>query len=102
MTYQVRFRKEAERDIEDAAQWYETQSQGLGHNYLDQISEAVAKIAENPLQYPVVHKGIRRVLINKFPFGIYFRLMEDTVLIFAVLHASRDPNIWKQRPSFKH
>ncbi len=73
MIYQVQFRIEAERDIENAARWYEAQSQGLGHNYLNQITEAVVKLKESPFLYPVVHKGIRRVLIKKFPFGIYFR-----------------------------
>lgn len=102
MIYQVQFRIEAERDIEDAARWYEAQSQGLGHNYLNQITEAVVKLKESPFLYPVVHKDIRRVLIKKFPFGIYFRVEEDIVLVFAVLHASRDPNIWKQRPGDPH
>jgi plasmid stabilization system protein ParE len=93
----VHFRQDAETDVADAAAWYENQSAGLGAEFLDEILATCNIIAENPQMYPVLHRGTRRAVIHKFPFGIYYRVENDLVTIIGVMHASRDPNQWKKR-----
>lgn len=93
----VHFRQDAETDVADAAAWYENQSTGLGAEFLDEILAACNIIAENPQMYPILHRGTRRAVIHKFPFGIYYRVENDFVTIVGVMHASRDPNKWKKR-----
>jgi plasmid stabilization system protein ParE len=112
----VHFRQDAETDVADAAAWYENQSAGLGAEFLDEIlatcnnqsaglgaeflDEILATcniIAENPQMYPVLHRGTRRAIIQKFPFGVYYRVENDLVTLIGVMHASRDPNQWKKR-----
>jgi plasmid stabilization system protein ParE len=93
----VHFRQDAETDVADAAAWYENQSAGLGAEFLDEILAACNIIAENPQMYPVLHRGTRRAVIHKFPFGIYYRVENDLVTVVGVMHASRDPNKWKKR-----
>lgn len=47
--------------------------------------------------YPSVHRGVRRSLTHRFPFGIYYRVEQDMIIVIAVMHGSRDPNQWKNR-----
>ncbi|XOZ32169.1 type II toxin-antitoxin system RelE/ParE family toxin [Halomonadaceae bacterium KBTZ08] len=97
MTYNVRIRPDAERDIEEAAQWYELQRQGLGHEFMDSVQQTLNRISENPSLYPVVHRNSRRALISKFPFGVHYVVTGDTVVVIAVMHGRRHPNWWKER-----
>lgn len=97
MTLEVRFRPEAEQDLSDAAVWYEEQRSGLGDQFLDEVLAVVSSVAETPRQYPVVHSKIRRALMRRFPFGVYYRAEDGSVVVLAVLHGSRDPRRWKSR-----
>jgi len=97
MTYEVRFRSEAEKDIEDAVIWHEKQRPGLGKALLNEVSIALNNIAEQPLMYPIVHRNIHRALIHKFPFGIFYKIDKNLIIIFAIMHVSRNPRRWKKR-----
>lgn len=97
MTCEVRLRPEAEQDLTDAAAWYEEQRQGLGHKFLDEVTTTLSNIAETPLAYPNVHRGTRRAVIRRFPFGIYFQVKKATIIVVAVMHGSRSPHRWKSR-----
>jgi plasmid stabilization system protein ParE len=88
MTFVVRLR---------AAVWYESQRSRLGHEFLDAAEELFARISENPLQFPILYRGTRRALLPRFPFGVFFRVQEHTVVVLAVMHASRSPNRWRDR-----
>ncbi len=97
MSLKVHLRPEAEADIEDAATWYERQREGLGQNFFDDVLIALDAISENPNIYPVVHRQTRRAVVHRFPFGIFYRVGEDSVVVLAVMHGSRHPRQWKKR-----
>ena len=97
MKYSVHFRVEAESDLEDAAIWYESQGEGLGLEFLEEIQNVSDLIADNPEMFPVVYKKIRRALIRRFPFGVFYRIERDVIIVLAVIHGSRDPSRWKTR-----
>ena len=97
MTYAVRIRPDAERDLEDAANWYELQRQRLGLEFLDSVEETLGLIQKHPSMFPVVHKNSRRALIHKFPFGVHYVIADETIVVLAVMHGSRDPKRWKSR-----
>ena len=97
MSLKVSIRHEAEIDIGEAATWYEGQRQGLGHEFLDEVLSLCKTISENPAMYPVVHRYTRRALIRRFPFGVYFRIEDEQIIVVAVMHGSRHPRKWRQR-----
>ncbi len=97
MSPRVRIRQEAEQDLDEAAHWYERQQEGLGGAFLDEVLEAFDRIRENPLVYPVLHRAIRRALLHRFPFGVFYQIEDDRIVVLAVMHGSRHPNAWKQR-----
>ena len=97
MIHDVLLRPEAEQDLSDAAGWYEKQRPGMGHEFLDEVLEIFSVIAEAPHMYQSVHRNTRRALIHRFPFGVYYRVEETTIVVVAILHGSRDPRRWKSR-----
>jgi toxin ParE1/3/4 len=97
MNYPVRLREEAEEDLADASLWYEQQQSGLGSDFLDSMLSLCQLISERPLLYPVVHRNVRRALMSRFPFGVYYRTESSHLVIVAVMHASRHPLRWKNR-----
>jgi len=97
LTHEVRLRPEAEQDLADAAAWYEEQRQGLGHEFLDEVLMMLSSIEETPLMYPNVHRNTRRAVIHRFPFSVYFRVENATIVVIAIMHGSRNPRRWKSR-----
>lgn len=97
MTFEVRLREEAEDDLAEASSWYERQLPGLGKEFLDTVLTSLEFISENPNQYPEIHKNVKRALLPRFPFGIYYRIEDKFILVFAVMHGSRNPRRWQNR-----
>ena len=97
MTRALRLRPEAESDLTVTAYWYQRQSPGLGHRFLDEVLKALDAIGRTPQLYPIVHRKIRRALIRRFPFGVFYRIESEQIVVLAVMHASRAPERWKDR-----
>ncbi len=97
MSTRLLFRPEARLDIEDAALWYEDQRSNLGRRLADEITSLLDRIRKTPLQFPAVGEGVRRALLHRFPYAVYFLLEDNAVTVLAVLHQRRDPQFWKRR-----
>ena len=97
MVYSVRIRVEAENDLKDAYCYFEQCRTGLGADFMLCIEESLAKISRNPQHYPVLHKSIRRTLVHRFPYGVFYQINEQTIVIFAVMHCAREPKNWNSR-----
>ncbi len=95
--YKIIINPFAELDILDARDWYNDQKENLGSEFILEIKHTIEKIEINPLQFPEVKKDIRRALVNRFPYIIFFTVYEPVVNIFALFHTSRNPKVWKSR-----
>ncbi len=87
----------ADLDVEAAFDWYENERDGLGLEFLDELRAAYNRIAGGPLKYQELRSGIRRALLKRFPYAVYFAIEDDVVVVVAVLRASRDPAEWQRR-----
>ena len=90
-------RPEAERDLAEAYQWYESQLSGLGSDFLLRLDATLSSIQRTPDLYPAVHGKIRRALIRRFPYGIFYLVERNRIVVLGVLHARRDPRTWRHR-----
>ncbi len=88
---------EAEADIEEAYRWYEEKLGGLGADFLICLEDGMELIRTNPEMYPVVYRNIRRLLIRRFPYAIFYIVSENLITILAVFHGHRDPKEWRLR-----
>ena len=97
MSQTIILRQEAERDVSEAFAWYEKHLPGLGSRFLDAIELSIISIQNNPAQYPVIYRDVRRVLIHRFPYGIFFITSENAITVIAVMHTAREPSKWRSR-----
>ncbi|WP_026730904.1 type II toxin-antitoxin system RelE/ParE family toxin [Fischerella sp. PCC 9605] len=97
MNYKLLISPEAELDIEEAFEWYEESNPGLGYEFVRVVDSCLAGIGRNLLAYPLVHQEIRRALIRRFPYGIFYLFEEDTIIVIACFHVKRDPQQWQCR-----
>jgi plasmid stabilization system protein ParE len=90
VTRRVLIRAAAEKDLDDAHKWYNGQRPGLGDEFLVSIAEALTRLEQHPERYRVIYKDFRRVLVERFPYRIFYQLRENDVIVFRVIHHARD------------
>ena len=93
----ILIRPAAAADIEDAFHWYEGQQANLGGEFLDELNAVLTNLESHPQQYPVIHRETRRALVARFPYGIFYRIYGNEIVVVACLHARRNPKKWQGR-----
>lgn len=73
---------------------------GYGERFLGEIFQAGGRISQHPEAWPDISGQVRRCLLNRFPFGLLFRIEADRYYVLAVMHLRREPNYWKNRDGF--
>lgn len=90
MRYRVIVRPAAETDLRQIADWYDDQQAGLGNEFLLVASSVFAELEESAHRYPPYYRDFRRLLLDRFPYKVFYRLTDDDVFVFRVLHVARD------------
>lgn len=90
---------EAERDLMQAYSWYEHQRVGLGEEFLSCVDASLQTITRHPDMYATVHKDYRRALVRRFPYGIFYEHVSNSVTIYAIFHTAANPEKWRLRLS---
>ena len=96
MKREVRFTPLAAKDIEEAFEWYESQRVGLGSEFEAVVDQMVRLLTEMPELGPELHGDLRRVLLVRFPYALYYRL-GDLIEVRGCLHLRRSPAIPRRR-----
>jgi plasmid stabilization system protein ParE len=97
MTRRFVVRARAERDLQSSFEWYELQQQGLGGEFLAAVRERLEAIRSFPESSPVFYRDVRRAIVSRFPYVIFYVVLPTLVSVLAVLHQARDPAIWPRR-----
>lgn len=87
----------AERELNDAAAYYERESAGLGVAFLDELERCIGHILEHPDAAPPIGSAVRRKLLARFPYGLVYSRRADHVRILAVMNLKRRPFYWQAR-----
>ncbi len=93
----VSFHESAEIELNEAAEYYESQVKGLGNAFLDDVQLTVDFIQTNPESSPRALKVVRKCLLRRFPYSILYSVKDDVVNILAVAHQKRRPYYWRFR-----
>ena len=93
----VRVRPTAQLEVAEAFHWYLQRSAVAAQRFLDAVDEAIGAIEEAPERYPVIHGRLRRVLLRRFPYAVYFRVFPSVISVVGVIHGSRHPDSWLRR-----
>jgi plasmid stabilization system protein ParE len=87
----VIIRSDAEEDIAEGYTWYEKQQPGLGIQFVNELSATVDAIQDDPLRFAKTFRRLRRALVHRFPYGVFYIVSTDALVIVAVMHLARDP-----------
>jgi plasmid stabilization system protein ParE len=97
VSYRLLIRSQAKRDLQRAAKYYEKRLPGLGSRFVAEVESVLNRIEHPPLLYQVVHRDVRRAIASKFPYGIFYRIDRDNIVVFAIVHLHRDVDAWRDR-----
>jgi plasmid stabilization system protein ParE len=99
VTRSVHFDEPASAELEDAVRWYESRREGLGAEFFETVSTALSRIAENSSvgQAHSADGNTRRMLLERFPYQVVYRIRPHDLVIVAVAHLKRRPGYWKNR-----
>ena len=95
--YTVILKPGAEEDIDGIFKWYEEQREGLGYEFLLNADECINVILSNPFFSFNVTGYVRRAVIPRFPYNIYYTVEKEIIFIHVIMHQFRDPEIWQIR-----
>jgi len=92
----VRFASPAERELKEAIEFYESAQEGLGADFLSDVEAATRLIASHPLAWTPMSRRTRRCRLHRFPFGLFYQVRSDEILIVSVMDLRRDPKRWER------
>lgn len=101
MNFEIAVRPEAEADLDDIYEWYESQREGLGEEFLIVVRDALDGIRRYPEMYHLMYQDVRRAPIRRFRHNIFYAVREEVVMVLSVQHASRNPRLWERRWRFR-
>jgi len=77
-------------DFQAAFDWYEDQHPGLGLEFAEDFRRAYQRLRQQPLLYAIRFSSVRRLNLDRFPYGLFFVVEREEIRVLAVFHASRD------------
>jgi plasmid stabilization system protein ParE len=83
--------------LEHYVGYYSRQQPSLGLEFAQEIYRCIDRICENPLAWTQVSRRLRRAIPQRFRHGVLYRVESDTIIIVAVTHFRRHPNVWRER-----
>ena len=97
MSRVVVFRRLAKRELDDAILWYEDRRKGLGYDFSVAVQKHIARISISPEQFPRVRGDVRKAVLRRFPYSIYFITDKQRIVVLAIFHVRRDPQHLESR-----
>ena len=91
------FHRLAERELNDAARYYELESTGLGASFLQEADRCLRLIDEHPEAGPILRGAVRRRFFRRFPYALLYKTSSVGIRILAVMNLRRRPSYWVGR-----
>jgi plasmid stabilization system protein ParE len=95
--YRQVWHAEARREVVEAADWYLSRSEDAEANFISRLEEVIKRISTNPRQFPKTLYNTRSALLDRFPYAVIFREIENQIQIIAIAHGKRKPGYWLKR-----
>ena len=93
----VIFHPEAEAEMVAAAKFYEARSAGLGIDFIAEVERATRALVIHSRIGHRFSRRLRRILVQRFPYGLLYRVETERIVVVAVAHARRRPGYWRHR-----
>lgn len=97
MTHRFIVRARAEHDIQAAFERYESEQSGLGYEFLAAVRQRLEAIRDQPESCAKIYGEVRRAVVSRFPYVVFYIAQPTRVVVLGVLHQSRSPRVWPRR-----
>jgi plasmid stabilization system protein ParE len=95
--HRISLTRDARLDLRKTYDYYEGEQQWLGRRFMRHFVDALSAVSERPDSFPKVHRNVRRAIVHRFPYGIFFRPIPGALEVFAVVDLRRDASHWQRR-----
>ena len=75
----IRFTPEADAELAEASRWYAHQREDLDIDFMESIDDALSRIVSSPDAYPIVYRTLRRAVVRRFPFAVFYEVTADEI-----------------------
>jgi toxin ParE2 len=93
----IRFLEIAQIELDEAVEYYNLESPGLGGEFLSEVLNALDRIGGFPEAWQPCSKRTRRCQTRRFPYGIIYQIREKEILVAAIANLHRKPDYWGSR-----
>ena len=93
----VRLLAAARNELFNAVSHYDSQKEGLGDQFADEVRKTISRIVLHPLAWQSLSERTRRCLTKRFPYGVVYQVRSDSILIVAVMHLRQHQDSWRGR-----
>ncbi len=94
----VEYHPAVEAELEEIRNFYDGRRPGLGREFIDEFERLVLRMTAAPGRWMVVEADIRRALMRRFPYVIYFKQVgQERIRITVVKHQRRHPAYGRER-----
>jgi plasmid stabilization system protein ParE len=93
----ARLTPEAEADLAEAQNWYRQRGTQVTRDFRQAVQAGLELIERHPMGHPTVYRNVRRVLLHRFPYSLFYFIDGDIAVVIGCFHGARDPRIWQDR-----
>jgi len=88
---------EAEAEFVEAQRWYAERSPLIAEAFRSAVPRTLEAVESSPQSFPVAILDIRKALVRRFPYVVYYVGLPQVTTVIAIIHARRDPRVWQER-----
>ena len=97
MTRRLVVRPTARIELAAGSDWYDSNTNGLGAEFIRAFEAAAAAISDNPFQYQIVYRNARRAPLGRFPYSLIYTVSDEEIVVVSCFHGGRNPRRWQDR-----
>ena len=91
------FHRLADRELNEAAQYYDLGNPGLGSSFLREVDRCLQSIEDHPEAGVMLRGSVRRRLLRRFPYALLYKIKPSSIRVLAVMNLKRRPTYWVGR-----
>ena len=97
MKYRVEITPVARAELVAESDYFERNKKGEGKAFAAEVRSRLKRIAFNPKLHAIVFLDVRKAVLKKYSFCLFYYIEGNRIVVISVFHTSRDPAIWQSR-----
>lgn len=94
MAFEVTILHSATIEITEILDWYNSQNESSAASFYEEYLSSLEKLKANPQFYSYIHEDFRRLVMERFPYRIIYKVSGNKVTIYRISHIRRDDREW--------